>query len=408
MSIQQKVSVKTRVILSALYFLQYMALPVWFITLVPYAKSMGAQGSTLALIVSAMAIGSLSAPFVGMVTDRFFAAQKVMAVLNVLSAIGLVLAGMQTSVLALILCLTLTMIVYMPTWSTINYIIFSHCPKDIFLQIRVFAVIGWISAAAFSVVGDWFGVKVNGTPLMFFCGAATVLAAAVLALFVPNTLPKARGQPIKVIDVLGLRAVSMLKDPGFALFMALIFLSEIPFSLYFGYGGEFLTDMGFKNPTLSMSFGQYSEILFTLLLASAIKKIGAKNAITIGFGALTLRYLFFWLGGSAGVYGGILLHGVVFGFLYVGAQIYVDSRAEESIRAQAQGFFNLVAFGMGTVVANFVNRTFIDRLRVTATDASGVVESNWSGVWLVTMIISAVLLLTFALFCRKADKEISA
>ena len=149
----QQVSVKTRVILSALYFLQYMALPVWFITLVPYAKSMGAQGSTLALIVSSMAIGSLSAPFVGMVTDRFFAAQKVMAVLNVLSAVGLVLAGMQTSVLPLIVCLTLTMIVYMPTWSTINYIIFSHCPKNIFLQIRVFAVIGWIAAAAFSVVG---------------------------------------------------------------------------------------------------------------------------------------------------------------------------------------------------------------------------------------------------------------
>ena len=206
--------------------------------------------------------------------------------------------------------------------------------------------------------------------------------------------------------MLGLRAVSMLKDSGFALFMVLIFLSEIPFSLYFGYGGEFLTDMGFKNPTLSMSFGQYSEILFTLLLAAAIKKIGAKNAIMIGFGALTMRYLFFWMGGTAGVYGGILLHGVVFGFLYVGAQIYVDSRAQEEIRAQAQGFFNLVAFGMGTLVANFVNRSFIDKLRVTTTEASGAVQNNWSGVWLVTMIISAVLLLTFALFCRKADKKI--
>jgi len=178
MSEQQQASLRTRVVLSALYFLQYMALPVWFITLVPYAKSMGAQGSMLAWMVSAMAIGTLASPFVGMVTDRFFAAQKVMAFLNVVSAVGLVCAGLQTKPLPLLIILTVTMVFYMPTWSTINYIIFSHCSPPVFLQIRVFGVIGWIAAAAFSVVGDWIGVKVNGTPLMFYCGAATVLVAA--------------------------------------------------------------------------------------------------------------------------------------------------------------------------------------------------------------------------------------
>ena len=89
------VTIRTRIVLSALYFLQYMALPVWFITLVPYAKSMGAQGSMLAWMVSAMAVGTLASPFVGMITDRFFAAQKVMAFLNAASAVGLVFAGMQ-------------------------------------------------------------------------------------------------------------------------------------------------------------------------------------------------------------------------------------------------------------------------------------------------------------------------
>lgn len=405
MSEQKQVPLRTRVVLSALYFLQYMALPVWFITLVPYAKSMGAQGSMLAWMISSMAIGTLASPFVGMITDRFFAAQKVMAVLNIISAIGLVLAGMQTQPLPLLIILTVTMVFYMPTWSTINYIILSHCPSNVFLQIRVFGVIGWIAAAAFSVVGDWIGVKVNGTPLMFYCGAVTVFIAGLLALLVPDTPPKARGQPMSLVDVLGLRAVSMMKDPGFALFIAIMFFSKIPFSLYFGYGGEFLTDIGFKNPTLSMSFGQYSEIFFTLVLASTIKKIGAKNAMMIGLAALLMRYVFFWLGGTVGVYSGILIHGLVFGFFYVGGQIYVDMLADGAMRAQAQGFINFAAFGIGTFFANFVNRALIDGLRVTTTGADGVVKNNWDNVWLVAIISSAVLLLTFALFCRKEENK---
>jgi len=376
MSEQQQVSLRTRVVLSALYFLQYMALPVWFITLVPYAKSMGAQGSMLAWMISSMAIGTLASPFVGMITDRFFAAQKVMAFLNIVAAIGLVLAGIQTRVLPLLIILTVTMVFYMPTWSTINYIILSHCPSNVFLQIRVFGVIGWIAAAAFSVVGDWIGVKVNGTPLMFYCGAVTVFIAGLLALLVPDTPPKARGQPMSLVDVLGLRAVSMMKDPGFAFFIAIMFFSKIPFSLYFGYGGEFLTDIGFKNPTLSMSFGQYSEIFFTLVLASTIKKIGAKNAMLIGLAALLMRYVSFWLGGTVGVYSGILIHGLVFGFFYVGGQIYVDMLADGAMRAQAQGFINFAAFGIGTFFANFVNRALIDGLRVTTTGPDGVVSNN--------------------------------
>jgi MFS family permease len=359
----------------------------------------------LAWMISSMAIGTLASPFVGMITDRFFAAQKVMAFLNIVAAIGLVLAGMQTRVLPLLIILTVTMVFYMPTWSTINYIILSHCPSNVFLQIRVFGVIGWIAAAAFSVVGDWIGVKVNGTPLMFYCGAVTVFIAGLLALLVPDTPPKARGQPMSLVDVLGLRAVSMMKDPGFAFFIAIMFFSKIPFSLYFGYGGEFLTDIGFKNPTLSMSFGQYSEIFFTLVLASTIKKIGAKNAMLIGLAALLMRYVFFWLGGTVGVYSGILIHGLVFGFFYVGGQIYVDMLADGAMRAQAQGFINFAAFGIGTFFANFVNRALIDGLRVTTTGPDGVVSNNWDNVWLVAMIISAVLLLMFALFCRKEEKK---
>jgi hypothetical protein len=404
----KQVSWGARAVLSAVYFLEYMALPVWFITLVPYAKTMGAQGQTLAWVVSTMSVGTLASPFVGMITDRFFPAQKVMAALNFAAAAGLLVAGLQAQVLPLMICLMVTMVFYMPTWSTINYIIMSHCPANVFLQIRVFGVIGWIAGAAFSVVGGWIGVTVNSTPLMFYCGAATALLAGALSLFIPDTPPKAFGKPMRVVEVLGLHAVSMLREPSFALFIAVMFFSKIPFSLYFNYGGEFLTDIGFKNPTLSMSFGQYSEIFFTLLLASAIRKIGAKNAMMTGLAALLLRYVFFWMGGAAGVYGGILIHGLIFGFLYVGAQIYMDSKADASMRAQAQGFINFAVFGLGSFFANFINRSFIDKLRVTVTDAAGVTQNNWDNIWLAAIASAGLLLLVFGLFFRPAKAAAKA
>ncbi len=156
-----------------------------------------------------------------------------------------------------------------------------------------------------------------------------------------------------------------------------------------------------------MSFGQYSEIFFTLALASTIKKIGAKNAMMIGLGALLLRYVFFWLGGPVGVYSGILIHGLIFGFFYVGGQIYVDSRADGAMRAQAQGFINFAAFGLGTFFANFVNRALIDGLRVPSTGAAGAVSNDWNNIWLVAIGISALLLVIFGCFFHP-DKKGSA
>jgi len=59
-------------------------------------------------------------------------------------------------------------------------------------------------------------------------------------------------------------------------------------------------------------------------------------------------------------YVGILVHGVIFGFFFVGGQVYVDKKAPAEIRAQAQGLIVLVCFGVGMLIGNFGNGAFID------------------------------------------------
>ena len=89
-----------------------------------------------------------------------------------------------------------------------------------------------------------------------------------------------------------------------------------------------------------MSWGQIAEMFIMLLLPLALTRYGAKWAITVGLGALIVRYVAFLAGGMLGqpwlYYIAILIHGAIFGFLIVGGQVYVDKKAPPEIKAQAQ------------------------------------------------------------------------
>ena len=58
-----------------------------------------------------------------------------------------------------------------------------------------------------------------------------------------------------------------------------------------------------------------------------------------GLIALVIRYLSFYTGGTINqswmYYIGILVHGLIFGFFYVGGQIYIDKKAPPELKAQA-------------------------------------------------------------------------
>lgn len=403
-----KMSMSTRVKLSAMMFLQFMLLPVWFMTLSSYATKLGSSGALIAWIMSTMAIGTAAAPVMGMIADRFFNAEKVLAFSNIMCALLLAVAANLSSPVQLFVALLLAMLFYMPSWGLTANIAMANSSADAFPQIRVFGSIGWVAASIFSIVGKQMGVTIDCEAPMFYCGAGVALVAGLLGFFLPATPPKAKGQPMSVIDTLGLRALTLMKEPSFAVFIVISFLMMIPFSLYMNYGGEFLVKSGFALPTLVMSLGQFGEIFFMLILAVAIKKLGVKGAMIGGLLALTLRYAFFWIGGTQGIpalyYIAILMHGLIFGFFIVGGQMYIDKKAPDSMRAQAQGFFWLVTFGMGSFVANFLNRALITKYEVVVDQVKNL--HNWNHLWLITLICSAVLLVAFALLFRPGiDKE---
>jgi len=407
-------SMSVRIRLSAMMFLQFMLVAVWFVPLSAYLAKLDMTGTQMALIVSSMAIGCLGSPLIGMFADRHFSSERVLAVLNLATAVLLFLSARVTAPTPVFIFLLLAMLAYMPTWGLTSAIAMSHSPSDKFPQIRVFGSIGWVAAALFSLVAAWLfvdksglvpvGLKIDGTNIPHYCGAAVALLAAIHALILPHTPPPAKGQKASIVDALGLRSLSLMKDRHFAILILGTLLGTIPFAAHWSYGSAFLQDQGFKYLTATMGMGQFVEMFLMLLVPVSIAVFGLRRTILIGLAAQVVRYGAYLLGDIADFtplyFLAILLHGIIFGFFYVGGQIYIDRKAPKEMKAQAQGLIFLVSFGIGLLLGNFINGA------VLQTGKEG--TKNYYAMWLLCTILSAVSLLVFMLLFRDpvADKAL--
>lgn len=396
-----------RLRLSLMMFFQYLMYAVWWVPLAAYLTNMNVGTTQKGLILSSMAIGCIASPVIGMIADRFFAGQKVLFVLNILNSLFLFWAANTNSSELLFITLLFTMIFYMPTWGLISAIAMAHAPSEEFPKIRVFGSIGWVASGLFSVVVvKLFHLDFDGTRLPFYFGAGTGIVAAIFNLTLPDTPPAAKGKKGSLIDAFGLGTLKLLKDKNFAIFIILSFLSIIPFAMYFSYFSEFLLDIKTKYITVMMNWGVLAEMGFMLLIPVAIKKFGLRKVLIFGIIALMIRYLSLYLGGVIGqqwlYYVGILVHGLIFGFFYVGGQIYVDKKAPDELKSQAQGFIFLVTFGLGLLAGTLIDGEII---RVFTDTSSGTRVYDWNSIYGLTLAFSAILLVAFLILFKEDIKE---
>jgi hypothetical protein len=258
-----------------------------------------------------------------------------------------------------------------------------------------------VAAGLFSIVARYlWDVVIDGTAIPLYCGAGVALAGAVFALALPHTPPPAKGQKTSLIDVMGLRSLGLMKDWHFAVLMLGTLIATIPFSAHWTYGSAFLEAKNFEYLTVTMNWGQFVEMFLMLLVPIAIVRVGLKWTMVIGLCMLLVRYAAYALGDAYDqeplYFSAILVHGIIFGFFYVGGQIYVDRKAPKEMKAQAQGLLFLI-FGVGLLVGNFANGWLIE--------ANTVIEGtqkiiNWQPMWLANTLVSAVLLVLFVLLFR--------
>jgi nucleoside transporter len=396
-----------RIQLSVMMFLQFFVWGAWYGQMSKYlTDQLHATGDQVGNAYAAFSVAMIAAPFfVGMLADRYFSAQKVLAVLNLLGAALLfILVNTKDpdsfAVVMLLYCFTFT-----PTIALTSSIAMQQManPEREFPAIRVFGTIAWIVVAniiGFLAVGD----KVAIFQFSLFAS----LALGVLAFFLPKTPPTSTG-PVSFAQIIGKDSFVLFRDRSFTIFFISSILICIPLSFYYAWANPSLTDAyksafpaadpsGF-NIENKMSLGQASEVIFMLLLPFAFQKFGVKKILIIGLLAWITRFLFLGYG-TADVsawmlYVAILLHGVCYDFFFVTGQIYTDIKAGDKIKSQAQGLISLATYGVGMLIGSVIAGKVKDMY-----SSGNPAITNWTNVWLVPAGIAAIVLLLFILFFK--------
>lgn len=393
-----------RLRLSFMMFLNFFVWGGWYVTMGTYLKSIpGVTDVQVGIAYGTQSLGAIIAPFIiGLIADRYFAAQKILGVLHLVGAALLYYISIVNSFSSFYPAILVYMILFMPTLALVNAVSFKQIdnPEKHFANIRVWGTIGWIVAGLIIAWLSWEHENtLNNT---FKLSAIVSLITGLFSFTLPNTPPPKSGTKTTFREIIGLDAIALLKDKNFLIFFLASLLICIPLAFYYQETNIFLNELKVEGAAGKMTYGQMSELLFLFLMPLFFVRLGVKKMLLIGMIAWAIRYTFFAFGNVEAnmwmLYAGIILHGICYDFFFVTGQVYTNEVAGEKIRSSAQGIITLATYGVGMLIGFWVAGLVSEKYAT----ASG---HNWKSIWLVPAAISLAVFLLYAFLFKEQKKQ---
>lgn len=379
-------------------FLHYFVWSSWYVTMGTYLdKTLHFEGGQIGLAYGSTAVGALVSPFiVGILADRFFATQRILACLHLVGAGLLYFVSTRQEFGQFYPALLAYTVTYMAGHGLTNALTLHHSknPAKEFPLVMLMASVGWIAAG---LVVSW--LKVETSAGMFQLAAGAALVMGLYSLTLPHTPPRGANTPVSLGTMLGFDALKLMRDRSFATFMICSFLICVPLSFYFSWMNLFMNELKIPNAAAKMTLGQVSDVVFLMLLPVLLPRLGVKGILLIGIAAWAVRFGLFaaFVGHTDALwmlFVGICVHGMCYDFIFVMGRMYVDKHAGPDIRAAAQGLHGVVTLGAGMFIGSWLSGVAGEHYKQGDTH-------SWQEIWLIPAAMAAVLIPVFALLFKE-------
>lgn len=416
----EKQSVSGR--LAVMMFLQYVGLGAWIVALARYLPTTPAKGglgfspTQVGFVYMTTAAGALVAPFaVGLLADRWFAAEKVIRWSHLVMAVFLVISGWwcdehkgaAADPANAVLPLVVTMLVYaigcQITLTLTNVISFRnlHDSDGSFGYVRLVGTFGWIVGG---VVAGWVLTPLSSQPL-YFAGVAS-LVMVVYSMRLPHTPPKGYGRP--VAEVIGLPAIKMLRDRSIVVFAAVLFLGNMLNQFYVLLAPRYLQDrhvrvnlgsLGSWGPEVIMTLAQWCEMVCMALTPWLVRRLGLKLLMAAGLCGWVFRNTLIYTDNIPWVIAlAIPMHGWSYAFFGMLGALFVDREAPPHLRAGTQSLVTFLASGPAVMAGYYIAAQIVE-----ANSHEGV--TNWQAVWFIPFVGYLVALTAFVFLFREPPER---